>query len=177
MAEQVSPHSSADHGSSSSPEEARRDEEISLLRKVALSKKPWWQEPAILIAGMAFLLSLVTAITSAWTTYWNDIHEQQARLEKLILDMKDLQLQYDDVSVKYKDNADLLANLQTLLNTQRRGVQRYAVDIAMSLGTRASASELVVLGQDSSAAGLRSEALSLFQLAVSASTTPMDKQL
>jgi hypothetical protein len=157
-----------------SPGDAVRDEELALLRKLALTKKHWWQEPAILIAAMAFLLSLVTTIISAWTSHQKDIHDQQEQLVKLILDMKDLRLQWSDISNQYKNDPGTLSSLRTTLATQERAIQRYAVALARSLGSNASTGEFVILAQDSVVEGNMTEAVSLYELAISASASPLD---
>jgi len=158
-----------------SREDALRDEELALLRKLALTKKRWWQEPAVLVAAMAFLLSLVTAIISAWAAYWNGLHDQQAQLEKLTLDIKDLILKEPEIKEEYKNNPAVQSYIGTLLNTQERAIQRYAVAIALNLGTNASSGELVILATESDHAGNVTEAISLDELAVSAAASPLDK--
>jgi hypothetical protein len=155
-------------------DDAVRDEQLALLRKLALTKKHWWQEPAILIAAMAFFLSVITTVISAWTSYQKDIHDQQEQLVALILDMKDLRLQGADLSNQYKNDPGTLAALRTTLSTQERAIQRYAVAIARGLGTKASTGEFVILAQDSIIEGNVTEAVSLLELAVSAAASPLD---
>jgi hypothetical protein len=175
MVEPSSPPPTVANGSSLFRQDMLRDEEVALLRKLALTKKRWWQDYALLIAGLAFLLSFVTTMISAWTAYWKDIHDLQAQLVRLTLDIKDLRLQEVDISKQHKDEPILRSNLLTLLNTQERAIQRDAVDIAQSLGTKASTGQLVILAQDSAIAGNVKEAMSLYDLAVSASASPLDE--
>jgi hypothetical protein len=163
----------------SEPEAALLAEEVKILRKLAAVQKRWWQDYSLLVAGMAFLLSLATSILSVWTSYQKDIHDQQAQLAKLTQSLQDLSLQQVELPNKYKDlykdNPLLYQAIANVVQNQSSSVLNNAVSVALRLGDNATTGELVTLGIGTSSMGNLTETLHLFNLAVSAANGAIEK--
>ena len=147
LSEEALPNAS---NKNSEPEATLLTEEVKILRKLASAQKRWWQDYSLLVAVMAFLLSLTTAIISAWTSYRNDIHEQQAQLATLTQTLQDLSVQQVELPTKHKDlykaNLPVYQALVNLMVNQYSSVLKNAVSLAIRLGDDASTGELVTLG-------------------------------
>jgi len=90
-----------------------------------------WKAPSVFIAVLALILSLVTALISAYTAYRKDIHDRQAELSDL---------------------AEKLAELNVLTSDfnklSRRGVlSKRGYSIARELGESARSPDLMVLAE------------------------------
>lgn len=176
LSEEALPNAS---NKNSEPEATLLTEEVKILRKLASVQKRWWQDYSLLVAVMAFLLSLTTAIISAWTSYRNDIHEQQAQLATLTQTLQDLSVQQVELPTKHKDlykaNLPVYQALVNLMVNQYSSVLKNAVSLAIRLGDDASTGELVTLGIGASSMGNVAETLQLFDLAVSAANGAIEK--
>ena len=163
----------------SEPEAILLAEEVKILRKLAAVQKRWWQDYSLLIAGMAFLLSLATSIISAWTSYRKDIHDQQTQLSNLTQQMQDLSVQQVELPNKYKelykDNPILYQAIANVMQNQFSSILNTAVSVALRLGDNATTGELVTLGFGTSSMGNVTETLHLLDLAVSVANGPIEK--
>jgi hypothetical protein len=163
----------------SEPEATLLAEEVKILRKLASVQKRWWQDYSLLIAGMAFFLSLTTSIISAWNSYRKDIHDQQAQLSSLTQSLQDLSVQETQLPDKYKefykDKPFVYQGIANLLQNQYASVLNNAVSLALRLGDNASTGELVTLSFGTSAMGNLTKTLQLLDLAVSVANGPMEK--
>ena len=163
----------------SEPEATLLVEEVKILRKLASVKKRWWQDYSLLIAGMAFFLSLTTSIISAWTSYRKDIHDQQAQLSSLTQSLQDLSVQETQLPDKYKelykDKPFIYQSIANLLQNQYSSVLNNAVSLALRLADNASTGELVTLSFGTSTLGNLTKTLQLLDLAVSVANGPIEK--
>jgi hypothetical protein len=150
-------------------------EDTDLLLRLARNQKGWWKDYSLLIAGLAFVLALITSLITAWTGYVKDIHDQQARLAEIIQNMQDLILKRPEVRQRYKDSPGDLPGILTLIAQQERSLRQDAVAIALHLGTNARTGELITLANVSLGVGNVLEAKQLLTLAVSASASALDK--
>jgi hypothetical protein len=98
-------------------------EETALLLRLARNQKSWWKDYSLLIAGLAFVLALITSLITAWTGYVKDIHDQQARLAEIIQSMQDLILKVPEVRQRYKDSPGDLPGILTSIAQQERSLR------------------------------------------------------
>jgi hypothetical protein len=106
---------------------------------------------SVLIAAMAFLLSLVTTMISIWTGHVKDVHDQQAHLVVLTQDLLNLDLKVPEIRRQYEISPDLHSIL-TSIAQQERSIHGDAVALALGLGTNAPAGELITLAKVSAVA-------------------------
>jgi hypothetical protein len=150
-------------------------EEVKVLRKLAAAQKRWWQDYSLLIAGMAFLLSLATSIISAWTSYRKDIHDQQAQLTNLTQSVQDLSIHEVELLDKYKNDSELRGAIYGLMSRQIASELKRASTLALELGANATTGELVTIAIGAGDAGNVSQTIQLLNLAVSAASTADEK--
>jgi hypothetical protein len=117
------------------------DEEIAALLRLARDKKSWWKDYSLLIAVLAFLLSLVTTMVSTWIGHLKDVHDQQTQLLSLTQDLQDLDLK----SRQYRQQYSLGGPIFTSIAQQERAIHSDAVAVALGLGTNAPTGELIIL--------------------------------
>src|SRR5262249_19252044 len=146
-----------------------------ILRKLAAAQKRWWQDYSLLIAGMAFLLSLATSIISAWTSYRKDIHDQQAQLTNLTQTIQDISIHQDELLDKYKDNPELRGAINGLITRQLSSEIKRAMSLSLQLGANATTGELITIAIGAGNAGDLSQTIQLLNLAVSAANSADEK--
>jgi hypothetical protein len=147
------------------------DEEIAALLRLARDKKSWWKDYSLLIAVLAFLLSLVTTMVSTWIGHLKDVHDQQTQLLSLTQDLQDLDLK----SRQYRQQYSLGGPIFTSIAQQERAIHSDAVAVALGLGTNAPTGELIILALASQNLENIPEAKHLLTLAVAASRSALDK--
>jgi hypothetical protein len=100
----------------------------------------------VLIAAAGFGLSLATGIITAYVGYRKDIHDQQAQLASVLQTIQELTFKQAEVIEKYK-GTDFEPAFSKLLTTSLDTAFKTATRLALSLGSHATTSELVMIAQ------------------------------
>lgn len=100
----------------------------------------------MLIATAGFGLSLATGIISAYVGYRKDIHDQQAQLASVLQTIQELTFKQAEVYEKYK-GTDYEVPFARLITTGLDTAFKTATRLALSLGSHAITSELVMIAQ------------------------------
>src|SRR5262245_21264879 len=66
-------------------------------------EKEWYKNPSVTISLAAFLISIVTTVTSGWHTYKQDIDTRRNQLYTTLSQLTNARLQWYDYALKYKD--------------------------------------------------------------------------
>jgi hypothetical protein len=148
-------------------------EEIRILRTLAATRRVWWKDYSLLIAGLAFVLSLLTTLISAYVAHQKDMHDEQTQLSSITQTMQDNAIKQADLAIKYQ--GDVLYSVQSMLNNEYYTLQKNAVALALRLGANATTGELVVLSNGVGNAGDLGTALKLLNLAVDAASNPIEE--
>ena len=160
---------------SSVPISPSLSKELHDLNITLTRKKPWWNENgSLVVAAMAFILSLVVAGISALTSYNKDIHDQQIQLATVTQQIADLEIKAVELAAKYKDDPVTQVQINDLLFAQHATLLQDAGDIATRLGTNSTSSALITIAQRDLNLGSIEEAHRLLLLALSAARTPVD---
>jgi hypothetical protein len=165
-------------------------EGISVLRKLAQNRKPWWKDYSLLIAIMAFVLSLATSVISVWTSYRKDVHDQQAQLAGITQSIQDLLIKDAEIAAKdKKDEEEAKASptgisvpaaanpIHGIIASQASTLLRNSAALALRLGTNATPGELTTIAQGSANAGNLVEAHRLLEIAVTSATNANEESL
>src|SRR5215510_6955195 len=92
----------SDAASNSPSRVATLESRIDALAAIAgKPEKPWYKSPPIVISFAAFLISVVTTITSGYRTYRQDIENQKAQLRAILLQFASGYSQAAELGVKY----------------------------------------------------------------------------
>lgn len=102
---------------------------------------PWWRNPSVLIAALAFCLSLITSLFAGVTAYRKDIHDRQAELSGDI--GKILDLQADQANLYATEGPANAARLQPVFSEHYRVLTFRAYSLARHLGLNAPAPDLM----------------------------------
>ncbi|HXT78574.1 MAG TPA: hypothetical protein VN702_03345 [Acetobacteraceae bacterium] len=102
---------------------------------------PWWKNAAVLIAALAFVLSLATSLISAYTAHQKDVHDQQAALSAVV--EKLLQIPVTETTLLASASGRNTPNLGPVFTEQSRMLTLEAYTLARRLGNGAPAPELM----------------------------------
>lgn len=95
------------------------------------------KDPATIIALAAFLISIVTTLTSAYWTYMQDLNSKKAQLRLLLVDLSSEALQTVELSAKYKNDPSL-PTITAELYSNNIITANQAYSLAKELGRSAS---------------------------------------
>lgn len=115
------------------------------LKPASAPEAPWWKNVAVLIAVLAFALSLTTSIIAAYAAYRRDIHDQQAELSADV--EKLLQIPVTEAALAYSAGGPDMTTLEPVFTEQRRMLTLEAYNLARRLGRDAGAPELMTVAE------------------------------
>lgn len=153
--------------------------EQELVALKALASKPerkWWGDYPFLVSLLAFVLSLATALTSAYESHQRDIHDQQAQLSAALGSLQDLNLKQVELHEKYK-NTPYEGQASGLINNQVNSTLRTAAQLGLRLGTNATTAELTGIAQGLYNLGDYAVTERLLRFALSAAETANDESI
>jgi hypothetical protein len=108
------------------------------------SQPKWWKNYPLLVSVLAFVLSLTTALLSAYLNYRKGIHDQQSELSASIQALQDLYFKGLEVRGKYTGQELVVA--QDFISAQINSTLATASGLALRLGTDATSSQLTTVG-------------------------------
>ena len=159
------------------------DEVHRLREMLGTPPTPWWKNYPLIIAGAGFLLSLTTAVISAYVGHRKDVHDRQAQLATTIQTIQELTAkQYQMLTKSAVVTPGALTQQQedpsiaisvALVNT----LHRRGVELALGLGTEASTAELIVLAEGSYALGNYVTTEHLLKLALESAQSANDESI
>jgi hypothetical protein len=153
-------------------------DEVRDLLRIARLQKPWWRDYSLLVALLAFALSLIVAVISTWTSDRKDIHEQQAQLSSIVQNLNNITLkQAELITTNQGKDYSNISGLINLLNAQHLTLLHNADDVASRLGNDVTATELIEIAVGLEGQGNLSEAHRLLSTAVNVATTPTEEAL
>jgi hypothetical protein len=159
------------------PATAFTEEELIALK--ALANKPerkWWGDYPFLVSLLAFILSLTTALISAYESHQRDIHDQESQLSAALGTLQDLNLKEVELHVKYKDTP-YETQAAGLINNQLNSTLRTAGELGLRLGTNATTAELAGIAQGLYGLGDYAATEKLLRYALSAAETANDESI
>lgn len=95
------------------------------------------KDPATLVALAAFLISIVTTVTSGYRTYIQDLDTKKAQLRLLLVDLGSQALQRVELTAKYKNDPSL-PTITAELYSNNIITAKQAYLLVKELGTNAS---------------------------------------
>ncbi len=152
------------------------EEEIRALKALAENKRPWWRDYPFLISAMAFALSLLTAVISAYVAHQRDVHDQQTELSAALGTLQELNLKQVELHEKYK-NTFYEGQVTGLVNNEINSTMHSAAKLAMQLGSKASTADLTAIAQGAYGLGEYQLSLRLLQYALAAAESANDKSI
>jgi hypothetical protein len=148
--------------------------EVVRLKEMAKARRKWWADYPFLISLLAFILSLLTSLISAYTSYRKDIHDQMSELAGAIRTIQELNLKQVEIREKYKGTPDE-QRTGGLINNQLHSTVILASDIALRIGTNAITPAIIPLSQRLYDYGEYLRAEDLARLALDAARTIEDE--
>jgi hypothetical protein len=128
----------------------------------------------VLIAAAGFGLSLATGIISAYVGYRKDVHDQQAQLASTLQTIQELTFKQAEVIEKYK-GTDYEVAFAKLISTSLDTAIKTATRLALSLGSHATTSELVMIAQSQYGVGDQVNVQRLLEKALSIAQNANDE--
>jgi hypothetical protein len=152
-------------------------EEITTLKSLARKPpRPWWRDYPFLVSLCAFLLALITAIISAYSSYVRDVHDQQAQLSAAVATLQKLNVERLDLHQKYQGTQD--DNLADgFINNEADSTLHSAEKISLHLKDRGAPADLVVIAQDLESVGEYEPEGKLLEYALASSENANEKSI
>jgi hypothetical protein len=116
--------------------------EIDLLTTIVEKREP----KLLLMSSLAFVLSLGTALVSAYTAHQKDIHDEQQELAVTLQQLQDMPIKTQDMITKFK-STPMEFFVTGALSNQTTTLLYHARDLALDLGSAAPASSLLAVGE------------------------------
>jgi hypothetical protein len=152
------------------------EELVALRALIAKPQRPWWQDYPFLVSVLAFTLSLLTSIISAYVAHARDIHDQQSQLAATLGTIQDLNLKQVELHEKYK-NTPYEAQVGGLIANQANSALHTAATLGLQLGTKATSADLTAVAQGVYGLGEYQLSLKLLQYALAAAESANDKSI
>jgi hypothetical protein len=153
------------------------DEELIRLKELAgKPERKWWADYPFLVSLLAFLLSLATALISAYESHLRDIHDQQAQLTTALASIQEVNLKSIEIHEKYK-STPYEAQAAALINAEINSTLRTAADLGLRLGTNATTAALSGIAQGLYGLGDNVTAEKLLRFALAAAQTANDESV
>ena len=102
---------------------------------------PWSKNVPVLIAALAFFLSLLTSLISAYAAYKKDVHDRQAELSAVVEKLLQIPVSRASLSSSIKEGG--IASLEQVFAEQNRMLTLEGYNLALRLGSDAAAPELM----------------------------------
>src|SRR5262249_14794253 len=97
-------------------------------------EKEWYKNPSVTISLAAFLISIVTTVTSAWHTYKQDIDGKRHQLYTILSQITNNRLQWFDYVMKYKDDQAAVNSIAAEFYGQTTSLAKQAYALVNGLG-------------------------------------------
>jgi hypothetical protein len=152
------------------------EELIALKALAAKPQRPWWQDYPFLVSVLAFALSLLTSIISAYVAHTRDIHDEQSQLAATLGTIQDLNLKQVELHEKYK-NSPYEGQASGLIANQVNSALHTAAKLGLQLGPKASSADLTAIAQGVYGLGEYQVSLKLLQYALTAAESANDKSI
>jgi hypothetical protein len=133
----------------------------------------FWKNYSLLISVCAFLLSLVTAIISAYVSYKRDIHDQLNELNSAIRTIQELNLKHIEVTTKYSSIQGNPA--EELIRNQIYIATISAADVAFRVGAHATTASIIPISQNLYGYGQYQTAKKLAEIGLTAARSAEDE--
>jgi hypothetical protein len=171
----MSNHATNDESISPSLKVHFNSAEVIALKELAVKRrKGFWRDYSLLISLCAFLLSLITAIISAYLGYRRDVHDQLNELSTAIRSIQELNLKQLEVNEKYS-GSNAANPAIALISNQIYNATITAADIAFRAGTSGTTASIIPISQNLYNYGQYARAEALAKIGLSASITFEDE--
>ena len=133
----------------------------------------FWKNYSLLISVCAFLLSLATAIISAYVSHQRDIHDQLSELNNAIRTIQELNLKHIEVTTKYSGIQGNPA--EELIRNQIYIATISAADVAVRVGSYATTASVIPISQNLYGYGQYQKAKQLAEIGLTAARSAEDE--
>jgi hypothetical protein len=153
------------------------ESEILALKELASQpKRPWWRDYPFLVSVLAFALSLLTSVISAYVAHERDVHDEQSELSATLGTIQDLNLKQVELHEKYK-NTLYEGQVSGLVNNEIASTLHTAAKLGLQLGSKASTADLAAVAQGVYGLGEQQLSYRLLEYALTAAESANDKSI
>jgi hypothetical protein len=152
-------------------------EELAALKALAAdSQRPWWQNYPLLVSVLAFTLSLITSVISAYVAHVRDIHDEESQLAATLGIIQDLNPKQVELHEQYK-TTPYESQVSGLINNEVNSALHTAAKLGLHLGSKATSADLTAIAQGVYGLGEYKVSLKLLQYALTAAESANDKSI